>query len=137
MSRSLVLVLGSPVSTVPQNDFRASWKANKLSVAQAQDRIFASMLNESIGEGIKAALGQAILGILTNQGIFEKASDPKEFHRKLQTVFGNGASVIEKIIIKDLFRKLNISYISQDYFNYGDDLEKAKAAACSEESRPK
>ena len=90
------------------------------------------MLHHRVSEGVKAALGQAILGILSGQGLFDNVSDPKEFHRKLQTVFGNGATVIEKIIIKDLFRKLSIPYASQDYFNYGDDLERAREACSSE-----
>jgi hypothetical protein len=136
MSRSFALVSGSPVSTMPQNHLRATWKANKDSGAEAQDKAFSSMLHYSIGEGIRAALGQAILAVLNDQGLFEKAQEPKEFHRKLQNVFGNGAAVIEKIIIKDLFRKLNVSYVSSEYFNYADDLERARQA-CTLEGRAK
>ena len=136
MSRSLALLMASPVSRTSENDFRISWKANKENTANAQEKVFSSMLQHSVNEGVKAALGQAILGILTDQGLFDKVTDPKEFHRKLAMVFGNGATVIEKIIIKDLFRKLSLPYISQDYFNYGDDLERARQA-CSPETLSK
>jgi len=122
--------MGSPASTLPQNALRQNWKANTIE----QGGVFSAVLNESIGEGIKAALGQAILAILKGQGVFDNASSPKEFHLKLQTVFGSGATVIEKIIIKDLFRRLNLHYVSQDSFNYGEDLEKAKKACPAEAS---
>jgi hypothetical protein len=123
--------MASPVSRTSENDFRLAWKTNKENAAKSQEKVFSSMLQLSVNEGVKAALGQAILGILTDQGLFNNLTDPKEFHRKLQTVFGNGATVIEKIIIKDLFRKLSLSYASQDAFNYGDDLERARQA-CSQ-----
>jgi len=87
--------MGSPVSTIPQNDFRTSWKTNRTNSALAQEKTFSSLLNDSIGDGIRGALGQAILGVLTDQGLFDKASNPKEFQIKLQSVFGNGATVIE------------------------------------------
>src|SRR2546427_56304 len=90
MSRSLALAMGSPVSTIPQNDFRTSWKTNRTNSALAQEKTFSSLLNDSIGDGIRGALGQAILGVLTDQGLFDRASNPKEFQIKLQSVFENG-----------------------------------------------
>jgi len=90
------------------------------------------MLQLSIGEGIRAALGQAILGVLNGQGLFNEATDPKEFHRKLRSVFGNGATVLEKVIVKDLFRKLNVPYNSQERFDYGEALERAREACVVE-----
>ena len=98
----------------------------------AQEKTFSSMLQLSIGEGIRAALGQAIHGVLNGQGLFNEATDPTEFHRKLQSVFGNGATVLEKVIVKDLFRKLNVPYSSQERFDYGEALERAKEACTVE-----
>jgi hypothetical protein len=124
--------MGSPVSTMPQNDFRTTWKTNRMNFMLAQEKTFSSLLRDSIGDGIRGALGQAILGVLTDQGSFEKASNPKEFHAKLQSVFGNGAIVIERVIIKDLFRKLNIPYTSQGPFDYREALERAREACVVE-----
>ena len=132
MSRSSVLLMASPATGTSQNDFRVVWKTNRENAEKAQEKAFISMLQLSVNEGVKAALGQAILGILSGQGLFDNVTDSKEFHRKLQTVFGNGATVIEKIIIKDLFRKLSIPYSSQSSFNYGDDLGRAREACSSE-----
>jgi hypothetical protein len=124
--------MGSSISTNPQDDFRTSWKTSRTNSKIAQEKTFSSMLQLSIGEGVKAALGQAILGVLNGQGLFNEATAPKEFHRKLQTVFGNGAIVLEKVIVKDLFRKLNIPYDFQDRFDYGEALERAKVACAGE-----
>ncbi len=136
MSRRLALAMGSSISPMPQDDFRANWNMSRTNSKLAQEKTFSSMLQLSIGEGVKAALGQAILGVLNGQGLFNEATDPKEFHRKLQTVFGNGATVLEKVIVKDLFRKLNIPYNSQEHFDYGEALERAKEA-CSVEAPTK
>src|SRR2546428_4383908 len=132
MSRSLALAMSSSVATMPQDDFRTTWKASRTNSRLAQEKTFSSMLQLSIGEGIRAALGEAILGVLNGQGLFNEATDPKEFHRKLQSVFGNGATILEKVIIKDLFRKLNIQYNSQEHFDYGEALERAKEACAVE-----
>jgi hypothetical protein len=126
------VVLSSSVSTMPQDDFRTSWKSSRTNSKLAQEKTFSSMLQLSIGEGVRAALGQAILGVLNGQGLFNEATDPKEFHRKLQSVFGNGAGVLEKVIVKDLFRKLNIPYNSQERFDYGEALERAREACAVE-----
>jgi hypothetical protein len=132
MSRSLALAMGSSISHIPQDDFRASWKTSRTSAKLAQEKTFSSMLQLSIGEGVKAALGQAILGVLNGQGLFNEATAPKEFHKKLQTIFGNGATVLEKVIVKDLFRKLNIPYNSQEQFDYGEALGRAREACTVE-----
>jgi hypothetical protein len=132
MSRSLALAMGSPVSTTPQNDLRTSWKTDRTNSVLAQEKIFLSLLSDSIGDGIRGALGQAILGVLTDQGLFDKASNPKEFHKKLQSVFGYGATVIEKVVIKDLFRKLNLLYNTHGPFDYGEALETARETCAVE-----
>src|SRR5260370_34159680 len=132
MSRSLALAMGSSISTVTQEDFHTSWKASRTNSKVAREKTFSSMLQLSIGEGVKAALGQAILGVLDGQGMFNEAAEPKEFHRKLQSVFGSGAGVLEKVIVKALFRKLNIPYNSQERFDYGESLERAKDACATD-----
>ncbi|HEV2120308.1 MAG TPA: hypothetical protein VGS11_09440 [Candidatus Bathyarchaeia archaeon] len=132
MSRSLALAMGSSGSTMPQDDFRTNWKTSRTNSRLAQEKTFSSMLQLSIGEGIRSALGEAILGVLSGQGLFNEATDPKEFHRKLQLVFGNGATVLEKVIVKDLLRKLNVQYNPQERFDYGEALELAREACKAE-----
>src|SRR5207249_2085670 len=102
----------------------------------AHELTLATILHCTNGDAVRETLSETILGVLNGQGLFNEATAPKEFHRKLQTVFGNGATVLEKVIVKDLFRKLNIPYNSQDRFDYGEALERAKEA-CAVEVRTK
>jgi len=71
-------------------------------------------------------LGRNVLEILTSRGLLDSASNSREFDRKLQSLFGNGAAVLEKIVIKDLDRKLGIRYDSGASFDYQKSLETAK-----------
>src|SRR5438477_10494098 len=110
MSRSLALAMGSSISTMPQDDFRASWKTSRTNSKLAQEKTFSSMLQLSIGEGVRAALGQAILGVLNGQGLFNEATAIWAFHRSLSSVFGSGGAVLEDVIGKDVVGRLNIPY---------------------------
>src|SRR2546425_24543 len=42
--------MSSSVSTMPQDDFRTSWKTNRTSSKLAQEKTFSSMLQLSIGD---------------------------------------------------------------------------------------
>jgi hypothetical protein len=66
--------------------------------------------------------------------LLDDASNSKEFDRKLQSLFGNGAAVLERIVVKDLDRKLGIRYDSEANFDYQKSLETAKEV-CLMESR--
>jgi len=77
-----------------------------------------------------------VLEILTAKGLLDDASNSKEFDRKLQSIFGNGAAVLERIVVKDLNRKLGIPYNSEARLDYEKSLETAKEV-CFVESKLK
>jgi hypothetical protein len=56
----------------------------------------------------------------------QSTDDPSEFHRNLQALLGNGANVIEKIIVKELFRRLNISYEEKGDFDFARHINEAR-----------
>jgi hypothetical protein len=58
--------------------------------------------------------------------LLDDASNSREFDRKLQSLFGNGAAVLERIVVKDLSRKLGIRYDSEARLDYEKSLETAK-----------
>lgn len=91
-----------------------------------EERAFFSALNESISDGIKDSMGPQILGMLRDRGFLDHPSDPAQFHKQLTTIFGNGAAVLEKIIVKELFHKLNLAYDSSGQFDYGNALARAR-----------
>jgi hypothetical protein len=85
------------------------------------EKAFSSILIDVVCGAVADALGRYVL-------------DAKEFDRKLQSLFGNGAAVLERLVVKDLYRKLSIPYDSDASFDYGKSLETAKEV-CFVESR--
>ncbi len=92
----------------------------------AAEKAFSSMLVSTVREAVGNALGHNVLEILTSKGLLDDASNSKEFDRKLQTLFGNGAVVLERIVVKDLNRKLGIRYDSEARLDYEKSLDAAK-----------
>ena len=102
----------------------------------AAEKAFSSVLASTVREAVGNALGHNVLEVLTAKGLLDDASNSREFDRKLQSLFGNGAAVLERIVVKDLDRKLGIRYDSQASFDYEKSLETAKEV-CFVESRLK
>jgi hypothetical protein len=113
-------------STSPHGNFESVSKSLTLEQRFAADKAFSSVLVSTIRDAVGDALGRNALEILTSRGLLDAASNSKEFDKKLQSSFGNGAAVLEKIVIKDLDRKLGIRYDSQRSFDYSSFLETAK-----------
>jgi len=44
--------------------------------------------------------------------------NPEEFHKNLYAIFNEGATVLEKVIIKELFRKLGIPFDENAPFSF-------------------
>lgn len=54
-------------------------------------------------------------------------SNPEIFVQCLRDIFGLGAEVIEKAVIKSLYKKLGIEYKEKRGFSFSDYLNEAKA----------
>jgi hypothetical protein len=92
----------------------------------AAEKAFSSLLVTTVREAVGNALGHNVLEILTSKGLLDDASNSREFDRKLQSLFGNGAVVLERIVVKDLSRKLGMRYDSEARLDYEKSLETAK-----------
>ena len=89
--------------------------------AQSANKEFANLLSESIREGLKNAIGESgMQAVFFHLGLSEHIGDPQAFHQAMYPLFRDGTIVLEKIIVKELFRKLNVS----DYFLGGFGFEK-------------
>ena len=94
--------------------------------ALARETEFFLALKQSISDGIRDSMGPQILAMLQDRGFLDNPDAANKFHSQLSTLFGNGTSVLEKIIIKELYRRLNISYDSSTQFDYGAALVHAR-----------
>jgi hypothetical protein len=118
----------------PHGDFESVSKSFGPDQRLSAEKAFSSVLVSTVREAVGDALGRNVLEILTSKGLLDDASNSKEFDRKLQSLFGNGAAVLERIVVKDLDRKLGIRYDSEANFDYQKSLETAKEV-CLMESR--
>ena len=98
----------------------------------AAEKVFSSVLTGSIVEAVANALGRYVLDVLVSKGLLDNSDNPREFDKSLQSLFGNGSSVIERIVVKDLYRKLSIPYNSEARFDYEKSLETAKQVCFAE-----
>ena len=115
-------------------NFESVYKSLSSDQRFAAEKVFSSVLTDSIIEAVANALGRYVLDVLVSKGLLDNSDNPREFDRRLESLFGNGSSVIERIVIKDLYRKLSIPYNSEARFDYEKSLETAKEV-CFAESR--
>jgi hypothetical protein len=122
----MVMRIRESSSTNPHSNFESVAKSLTQEQRFVADKAFCSVLVSTVREAVGDALGRNVLEILTSRGLLDAASNSKEFDSKLQSLFGNGAAVLEKLVVKDLDRKLGIRYDSQASFDYQRSLETAK-----------
>jgi len=122
--------------TNPHGDFGSAPRSTDPNRRFAAEKAFSSVLVSTVREAVGNALGHNVLEILTAKGLLDDANNSKEFDRKLQSIFGNGAAVLERIVVKDLNRKLGIPYNSEARLDYEKSLETAREV-CFVESRLK
>jgi hypothetical protein len=91
-----------------------------------QDKAFSSLLIDCICESVTDAMGAGVLQVLVEKGLLDNSDNPTEFDRQLRSIFGNGARVLERLVVKELFRKLGIPYRTELSFDYGESLGTAK-----------
>src|SRR5438552_17342190 len=68
------------------------------------ERAFSSVLVNTVSEALENALGRNVLEILASKGLLDDAGKSLEFDRKLQSLYVNGAAVVERNVVHDLRR---------------------------------
>jgi len=82
---------------------------------------FASIFQSSVKDGLRNTLGETVMQTLVpllKQTLQTYAEKPSEFHRELQFYFGFGALTLERMIVKELFQKLNLHYTSSSELDF-------------------
>src|SRR5260370_41269017 len=78
-----------------------------------ESREFANTFQLSVVEGLANTLGSIVmqtLKTLLSHSLETYADKPSELHRELSRVFGSGATTLERMITKQLFQRLSLSY---------------------------
>ncbi len=90
------------------------------------EKAFASLLTDTVVESMADILGENALSLLISKGMLDHAEDPGELERQLSSTFGNGSLVLERMIVKALYRKLGIRLDSSFGFDYAKALDVAR-----------
>jgi hypothetical protein len=93
------------------------------------DKAFSSTLIDAICESLRDTLGPDVLQILVSKGLLDNSDSPQLFHQQLSSIFSNGATVLERVVIKEFYRKLGVPYRPEPSFDYRASLETAKKAS--------
>lgn len=97
----------------------------------AVGKAFSSLLFDSICESLEHALGPDVVQILVSKRLLDNSNNPEKFEAQLRSIFFDGAKVLERLIIKDLYRKLGISHNSDAGFDFERSIEIAKETCLS------
>jgi hypothetical protein len=64
--------------------------------------------------------------VLSNIELALCTNNPRELHKSLRSIFKEGAFVLEKVIIKELFRRLDLPYEEQADFDFERHINHAR-----------
>jgi len=87
------------------------------------------MFQASVKDGLRNTLGETVMLTivpLLKQTLVAYADKPGEFHRELQFYFGFGALTLERMIVKELFQKLNLHYPSNNELDFETSIDLAR-----------
>ena len=89
---------------------------------------FHQVLRECIEDGLRNVVGESgMKAVLFRIESGQFIDNPEEFHRDLCLIFNdNGAEILEKVIIKELFRRLSLLYEERDDFDFASYVNQAK-----------
>jgi len=77
---------------------------------------FANAFQVSVTEGLANTLGAIVMQTLKNVLAYSFATyaeKPLELHQELSKVFGSGATILERMITKELFQRLDLRYSNE------------------------
>src|SRR5260370_34049511 len=81
-----------------------------------ESREFANTFQLSVTEGLVNTLGAIVMQTLKtvlSYSLETYADKPSELHRELSRVFGSVATTLERMITKELFKKLSLRYSNE------------------------
>jgi len=78
-------------------------------------------------DGLRQVIDESgIEALLFNIEFGQCLDNPAAFHRNLYAIFNEGAIVLEKIIVKELFRRLNMPYTVRGDFDFARCVSQAR-----------
>jgi hypothetical protein len=73
--------------------------------------------------------------VLQNINSSQYSDNPEEFHRNLYEIFKEGSLVLEEVIVKKLFQRLNVHYEEKTNFDFSRYVNRAKQLYVTRQKR--
>lgn len=91
------------------------------------DKEFTGFLHRCILDKSREFIGEsATESLFSYLKLDQHLGNPKEFHRKLESVLSKGTVVLERSIVRELFRRLNSSYEEAKPFEFEKCVDRAR-----------
>jgi hypothetical protein len=99
-------------------------------------RGFEELLEDTIMSSIRDLLGESSMrAILYHVNLERLGSDPRAFDTKLRDLLNAPATIIEEIIVKDLFKRLDLLYSPKGPFDFVRYVDAAREFYASREKK--
>ena len=96
---------------------------------------FLDKLNDSIEIGTTNILGRhGTEALLDTLRLADSTVNPRQFHKALSAILGDGALVLERIIAKELFTVLDLPYVEKEDFDFEKCVNTARNRFAKEHS---
>ena len=80
--------------------------------SQGSRQMFQSIINESVANGLKYAIGEGGLMVLERRFELGKTvSNPETLHETLTSIFSEGAAVLERQIVRQLYEMIGERFV--------------------------
>jgi hypothetical protein len=107
-----------------------------MNLVTADKKGFEELLEETIVSSIRDLLGDSSMqAILYHVGMSGFGKDPKLFDQKLRELLRAPASIIEEVIVKDLFKRLDLLFAPTGTFDFERYVSSAKEVYMNQERR--
>jgi hypothetical protein len=105
-----------------------------LSTVTSKKSGFEELFEETITSSIRDLLGESSMrAILYHLSLESMAKDPQVFDQKMRELLKAPAVIIEEIIIKDLFKRLDLMYAPMGAFDFQKYAKAAKEVYMKQE----
>jgi hypothetical protein len=97
---------------------------------------FEELFAETITSSIRDLLGESSMqAILYHLSLERLGRDPQVFDQKLRGLLNDPAAIIEEMIVKDLFKRLDLLYAPSGPFDFQKYVRSAKEVYTQQEKR--
>jgi hypothetical protein len=122
------MIIQGSVSSLSVSPSRASlWDPAIVRAVATEEEKFDEALRWSIQDAIRNILGESGLDAVRSiLHLDELAKNPGEFHGQMDRIFGRGVLPVEAVVVKALFRRLNLHYVESGVFDFERYVNHAK-----------